>query len=186
MSKKRVINLFAGAGTGKSTTCAAFFAEMKYQGRNVEMISEYIKAAVWEGRMHSNSKIAKAQEYIFGKQHFQLARVIDEVEFCITDSPLLLSLIYMPEDFNLPAMREVILQAHHNYDNLNIFLKRNKPYNPKGRLQSEDNAKILDVKIRDMLLNNNIPFTELEFGRDNVAEIELLIKEMGWIQNENT
>ena len=137
----KVINLFAGPGTGKSTTCAATFAELKYLGVNTEMVTEYAKDAVWERR---GEKLFRAQEYIFGKQHFRLSRVADEVDFAITDSPLLLSLVYMPEDFYLPTLRQTIKEAHDRYESINIFLNRNKPYNPKGRTQNENEAKALD------------------------------------------
>jgi hypothetical protein len=187
----KVINLFAGPGTGKSTTCAALFAELKYRGVNTEMVLEYAKSAAWEGRLSASkiengvytppSKIAKAQEYIFGKQSFGLSRVADEVAFTITDAPLLLGLVYMPTEFGMPSLRQTIREAHRQYDNLNVFLVRNKPYNPKGRVQDEEGAKELDTKIREMLLMND-SFHILQFDRENVTQIIDLMYLKGWLQ----
>ena len=61
---------------GRAQQPAALFAELKYRGVNCEYITEYAKDATWEKR---GPKVFQAQEYIFGKQHFHLARVIEEV-----------------------------------------------------------------------------------------------------------
>lgn len=41
-----VINLFAGPGSGKSTTCAGVFNKLKLAGINCEMALEYAKDKV--------------------------------------------------------------------------------------------------------------------------------------------
>lgn len=41
------INLFAGPGTGKSTTAAGVFFEMKRSGMSVEYVTEYAKSLVF-------------------------------------------------------------------------------------------------------------------------------------------
>ena len=38
-----VVNLFGGPGTGKSTTMAHVFAELKWRGYDCEMSNEYAK-----------------------------------------------------------------------------------------------------------------------------------------------
>lgn len=176
----RVVNLFAGPGTGKSTTCAALFAELKYSGHNTEMVLEYAKDAAWERR---GEKVFKAQEYIFGKQHFRLSRVAEEVEFVITDSPVLMSTVYIPDQYFLKSLEQTCVEAHESYDSINIFLKRSlaKPYNPKGRNQDESGARALDLKIEAMLKKHSVPYTTLLFSRANVQEIILLMKQKGWL-----
>ena len=37
----KVINLYGGPGTGKSTTAAALFALIKREGYNVELVTEF-------------------------------------------------------------------------------------------------------------------------------------------------
>lgn len=150
--KTKVINLYGGPCTGKSTTAAALFAEMKFRGVNCEYIQEFAKDKAWEfGNMEGSPKILDAQEFIFAEQHFRIRRCAAEVDLVITDSPLLLGLVYTGEDFPLPSLPKVIKEAHDLYDNLNIFLVRASPYNPKGRFQTEEEAIQKDIEIRSML-----------------------------------
>ena len=180
MSLPKVINLYAGPGTGKSTTCAALFAELKYRNINTEMVLEFAKEATWENR---GKKLFAAQEYIFAKQHFRLSKIANEVDFVITDSPLLLSLIYMPKKFNMPSLKLVIKEAYDAYDNINIFLNRSshKPYNPKGRNQNEEDAHLLDAYILAMLNVYGLSYHSLDFSRENPKQIINILEEKGWI-----
>lgn len=160
--KPRIVNFYAGPGAGKSTAAAATFAELKYRGVNCEYIQEYAKDAAWEKR---GPKVFQAQEYIFGKQHFRFSRVCEEVEVLITDSPILLGLAYMPDDFNLPALRDVIVQAYCNYDNIDVLLTRKKAYNPAGRNQTEDQAKELDGVIKNLIAKYHVPYVTMDSSR---------------------
>jgi hypothetical protein len=173
----KVINLYGGPGTGKSTTAAAVFAELKFRGVNCEYVQEYAKDKAWEfGTNHLGvPKVFQAQEYIFGKQHFRLRRCAQDVDVIVTDCPLFLGLIYMPNDFPIPSLRTAIREAYNMYDNLNIFLIRNKIYNPKGRFQTEDEAKDLDIDIRNMLNSQAVPYYVLPAGRDAIDRIVNLL-----------
>lgn len=169
----RVVNLYGGPGTGKSTTAAAVFAELKMRGVNCEYVQEYAKDKAWEfGNNCLNvPKVIQAQEYIFGKQHFRMRRCAKDVDVIITDSPLLLSLIYIPADFEMPSLKLVVREAHDIYDNLDVFLVRAKEYNPKGRFHSEDQAKALDGAIQNMLNEQALPFVTITSGRTAADEI---------------
>lgn len=181
--KTKVVNLFGGPGTGKSTTAAALFAELKFRGVNCEYAQEYAKDKAWEfGTAHAGvPKVFQAQEYIFGKQHFRLRRCAEDVDVIITDCPLFLGLIYMPENFPIPSLRPAIREAYDMYDNLNVFLVRNKPYNPKGRFQTEDKAKELDVQIRHLLAEEQkVDFITIDSGRTAVDKIVYEMFEREW------
>jgi len=169
----KIINLYGGPGTGKSTTASAVFAELKFRGVNCEYVQEYAKDKAWEfGTNHLGvPKVFQAQEYIFGKQHFRLRRCAQDVDVIVTDCPLFLGLIYMPKDFPIPSLRTAIREAYDMYDNLNVFLVRNKPYNPKGRFQTEDEAKNLDGVIKDMLNTQDVPYHIIDSGREAVDKI---------------
>lgn len=180
--KSKVINLYGGPGTGKSTTAAAVFANLKFHGVNCEYVQEYAKDKAWEfGKNHAGvPKVFQAQEFIFGKQHFRLRRVASEVDVVITDCPILLGLIYMPEDFPIPSLRPAIREAYEMYDNLNIFLVRNKPYNPKGRFQDEDGAKALDNDVKNMLEAQKLEYHVVEAGIGSIDVIRGLMEKRGW------
>lgn len=176
----KIVNLFAGPGTGKSTTAAALFAELKYRGVNCEYIPEFAKDAAWEG---NRDKLFAQQDMIFAEQHWRIARVIDEVDLLVTDCPLLMGLVYIPDDYHAPSLRNLVIETHDKYStgkyqSLNVFLKRNKPYNPKGRLQTEEGAKALDAEIFNAAsAYGNGTFVFYDFSRKNPQEI---INQMLW------
>lgn len=138
-----VVNLYAGPGAGKSTTAAGLFHQLKLAGTRCELITEFAKDAVWEGREH----ILHNQVYVFAKQHKRLNDVIDKVDVAITDSPLLLSMYYADN----PALHDLVLHERAKHDNVDVFIERDKPYDPKGRVQSEDEARLIDDEMLDIL-----------------------------------
>lgn len=180
----RVLNLYAGPGTGKSTMAAAVFAELKFRGINCEYVQEYAKDATWENR---GPKLFAAQQYIFGKQSFRLSRVASEVDITITDSPLLQSLAYVnfPQG-SIPALLPLIQEVYHEYDNLDIYLRRSddRPYNPKGRNQTVAEAKDLDGRVLGIVSQYTEVFYPVVFRRAAVQEIIGLMVLRGWLDPE--
>lgn len=180
MNKQRVINFYGGPGSGKSTLAAAFFAECKFRGMTPELSVEWVKGAQYEGRNHRDGKLTKAQEYIWAKQHFQLLRLTGQVDFVITDSPVVMGLAYMSEGY-IPALRDAILQSYDMYDNLNFFVKRTKAYIKIGREQTEEEAVQKDEQIRAILEDNDIPYIEVESHPLSASEhIPGILAEIGW------
>jgi ABC-type oligopeptide transport system ATPase subunit len=171
MKKPIVVNLYGGPGSGKSTTAAGVFCLLKLHGVNAELITEFAKDLTWERR----DKTLKDQLYVFAKQHHKLWRAKDQVDVMITDSPLPLSLVYGDIDAKL------VMDTFNRFNNLNFFIGRGKKYNPAGRNQTEEESKILDGEIRDLLKTHNIPFTEVAgfYGGVNVITI-MAMKELGF------
>ena len=161
-SKTMLVNLYGGPGSGKSTTMAGIFAELKWMGVNCEMAPEFAKEKVWEESL----AVLGNQIYVFGKQLHTIHRLIDKVDVIVTDSPLLLSLIYGNEG---DAFKNLVLDVQNRFDNYNVFLTRIKEYNPAGRLQNEDEAKEIDSRIKSMLATNNVYFSIVE-GNKNAAK----------------
>jgi hypothetical protein len=147
-----VVNLFAGPGSGKSTTCAGVFAKLKLAGINCEMALEYAKDKVWE----ESNKVLDDQIYVFGKQLHRIFRLKDKVDVVITDSPILLSIIY--DKTGNKYFSDLVLNQFNNFDNRNYFIERTTVYNPKGRLQTEDEAKEIDKVLLDLLKDCNIEY----------------------------
>ena len=54
----------------------------------------------------------------------------------------------------------LVLKIFDSYDNHNYFINRVKPYNPKGRFQTEEEAISIVDDMKDFLINYNIPFEE--------------------------
>ena len=136
-----VVNFYAGPGTGKSTMAAHVFALLKWAGVRAELVTEFAKDCYWEQRPLPDAF------YVMGKQHHRLARVAPYVDVVVTDSPLLMGLVYTDS----PALRQLIRSYAGQFRNMHIRLERHKPYDPVGRWQSEPEAVALDAAITDML-----------------------------------
>ena len=167
-----VCNLFAGPGAGKSSTMAGVYAELKWRGIDVEMATEYAKDKVWE----ESYQTLDCQTYVFGNQSHRLFRLKGKVEVIVTDSPLLLSVIY--DKHGLPSFQELVLDEFTSYENVNVMLIRAKVYNPNGRMQTEEEAKRIDGKVRALLGKHSIPYCMKIGCRESVMEIADLIESM--------
>ena len=174
----RIVNLFAGPGVGKSITAAALFAELKYRGHNTELVLEFAKDAAWEGR---GPDFFAAQTYITGQQTYRIHRVIDKVEFVITDGPVLQSIAYVTEDYKAQSLKHVIREHHDSDESINILLKRTMPYDPNGRYQNAETALLVDEVIHDMLIEQGVIFTMLDMSRDTPFQIIEIMKNHGWL-----
>lgn len=160
-----VINLFAGPGTGKSTTMAGVFSELKWRGVNCEMAPEFAKEKVWE----KSTDILRNQIYVFGKQYNTIHRLLGQVDMIVTDSPLLLSTIYGTNETE--KFHELVLETFNKQNNLNIFLDREKGYNPKGRLQTEEEAKEKDREVLTLLDKYGVKYKILPARRETMNQI---------------
>lgn len=146
----KVINLYGGPGTGKSTTAAHLFALMKQDGKNVELVTEYAKDKVWENSLG----VLGNQVYILGKQYHRMFRLLNKTEYIITDSPLLFSLYYGASHGN--SFKELVLDLYRSMDNINVFLIREKPYVALGRMQTEPEARAIDGELAKLLAHHRI------------------------------
>lgn len=160
----KVINLFAGPGCGKSTNAAGLFYKMKNLNYRVELIQEYAKDMTYEKR----SNILEDQLYMFAKQARRIERLRGHVDFIITDSPLLLSIIYNTKS---TILNDLIEETFNSYNNKNFFLKRLKPYQQYGRNQTEEQSKEIDLKIRKMLIEKRYYFDTIDSNETAVDKI---------------
>lgn len=175
--KTVVINLLGGPGSGKSSMCASIFAALKWRDIETEMCLEYAKDRVWEGSAH----VLENQLYVFGKQHHRMYRLKGKVDIIVTDSPLLLSIIY--DSKNDTSFRQVVLNEFNSYENINLFVRRKKKYNPNGRLQTFEQAKEKDAEIKKLLKDNGIFFVEIDGSPSKITEIVDFILKEGDILN---
>jgi hypothetical protein len=151
-----VVNLLGGPGSGKSTMAASVFSELKWRDINCELAPEYAKDLVWEKR----HKTFEDQIYIFGKQHHRIFRLLGQVSVVITDSPLLLTPVYDGERRELLA--NLAVAEFNRCNNLNFFINRKKAYNPIGRNQDLDGAKVKDDEIKACLTKYNINYYSVD------------------------
>ena len=174
----KVINLFGGPGSGKSTTAAGLFYFMKLRGQSVDLVTEYAKELVWEGRLDD---MLDKQEDIFVEQQRRVRRLRDNVEYAIVDSPLLLSAVYPIMNQKQkgvdewPAMDEFLAfvkAVNNTYNNANIFLERPSSFEDNGRDHDLEQSMEIDYAIKDTLSRLDEPFLSVP---TNNLTVELLL-----------
>ena len=145
-SALKVLNVFGGPGAGKSTTAAGLFFEMKKRQIEVELVTEYAKDMTWEKRHN----VLSDQLYILAKQNRRVQRLAGQVEWVITDSPLLLGTVYQTPDY-FSTFESFAMEVFNSYDNYNFLIGRDFAYQAAGRNQTADEAVEVDDLIKNML-----------------------------------
>ena len=174
---KKIICLYGGPSCGKSTTAAGLFYKLKLKGYDSEMNREYIKNWVWENR----KVYAGDQTYFFAKQSRQERIFVEnELDFIITDSPLILTHFYGLKYDELEQKSNTsltMLKNHHEfikekgYKVEHFILTRTSEYNPNGRNQTEEEAILFDTEIREMLDSQGIKYHTISSKDSAVDEI---------------
>lgn len=153
-----IVNLFGAPGAGKSTLAAYVFAKLKMAGVNAELVTEFAKDKTWE----NNHKALANQVYVFGKQLYRITRCQDDVDVIVTDSPILLSIIYNHSDILGEDFNNLVYKVFSSYNNANYFINRVKKYNPKGRSQTEEESDEIAVEVKEMLNKYGVDYTEAD------------------------
>lgn len=166
----KVINLFGGPGSGKSTTAAGLFYHMKLNHMNVELVTEYAKELVYANCV---AFLNSNQEWVFAKQNFRQFILKNQVDFAITDSPLLLSLIY-PKIYNTSPgdyFDEYVIETFNRYDNLNFFLTRPSNFSNVGRVQDFNESIRVDNLILEALNTTSVTYETIPADENTVQRI---------------
>lgn len=171
MKKPIVVNLAGSPGAGKSTGAAKIFSELKMRGINCELVGEVAKDITWEHNMTALS----CQEYVFGKQSYRLARCRNDVDVIVTDSPLPLTIIYTRNPAIKKPLTDLVMAVFDSYDNINFFINRTKPYNPKGRNETEAESNAISEEIKELYKNLNISYTEINGDTEGYEKVVDLI-----------
>lgn len=150
-----IINIYAGAGAGKSTNAAETFALCKQAGVSCELITEYVKGWAWRGR-----PIGEWDDvYLFAKQLQRESACYGKVDYVITDSPIGLAAVYervYPKPGNRHPMLDLVREFEKRQDaadirRVNCLLLRSKPYVQAGRYEDEQAARGVDQKCEEFL-----------------------------------
>lgn len=172
-----IINLFGGPGSGKSTTAAGVFSALKQQGYLIEYVSEYAKDVTYEGTL----ALLSNQLHIFSEQFRRQFRLLDQVDWVITDSPILLSSVYFKHylektkfaGFTKEYQKNIIDffdNTFSEFKNINVYIERNKPYVKIGRNQTEEEAIEIDKIIFEKLHSSKKYKLDLVTNSQNAVE----------------
>lgn len=177
----KVVNLFAGPGTGKSTIAAELFSMLKKNNISCELVTEFAKDLVWDGALEDR---AEQVEYIFAEQRHRIHRLRNKVDVAIVDSPLLLSNIYAPYNAaGIEAFKLFVHEVHKTYDNYNVFLMRRTDvdFESEGRVHNLEQSIQVDNHILALLDAYRYEYSRFYVSFDTAEDIfnEMLV--MGYI-----
>ena len=166
-----LVNLYGAPGAGKSTGAAYIFSQLKMRGINAELVTEFAKDKVWEG----SKAVFENQAYIFGKQYFRISRCADQVDVIVTDSPLLLSILYNNDEDLGGTFDAVVRRVAKKYNSKNYYLKRVKDYNPSGRFQTEEESDEIAIELKSLLDREGV---EYKISRGDVIGYEQIVEDI--------
>jgi tRNA uridine 5-carbamoylmethylation protein Kti12 len=163
-----IIGLLAGPGVGKSTMAGGIFNRLKTDGYNVEYVQEFAKTLTWE----KNWLALSNQFYVSAVQKYTQDMLLGQVEAIITDSPIIIGLMYYKETNPVikKAFETFIIESFKAQNNINFFLNRTKDYNPIGRNQTLAEAIEIDNKIKQFLTDLDIPFYTVNGDNSGLEE----------------
>jgi|GEM_PF-2023576 len=166
-----VVNIFGGPGAGKTTAAHEIVAALSKRGYVVEYAPEYAKELAWaignENCTQEEQRAARAmldgtlrnQSKIYEEQRRRVDVLVGKCDFVVTDSPTILSCIYLEDEEEAEAaekFREAALKDFKLRNNFNMVVKREGAYQEQGRIHTEEQAKQLDARIESYLETNGI------------------------------
>lgn len=160
----KIVELFGGPGTGKSTSAAMVYAMLKQRGVNSELVREYVKDWAWEGRKISTYD----QFYLMGKQIRRESMLYGKTDIVVTDSPVMMGIVYaqkycpqsVAEGIRAGTLAMYRQAEEDGHEHVHVLLKRSKPYDPSGRFQTEAEARKVDDEVRVLLVQLKVKFVE--------------------------
>ena len=176
--KTYIINIIGGPGIGKTTMAALLFAKLKLKRYRVEYVQEYAKKLVWL----KEYDILNDQYIVSTKQYRLLKAIIGEVQFIVTDGSLFHGIYYnRGNKDNTSDVRKTetkIMEYYKSFNNINILLIRgNYEYEQAGRYHTENEAKIIDVALKELLEEKQIDYIEFKAKENNIDPIISYIEE---------
>lgn len=175
----QILNLLGGPGLTKSTIAAGIFHKLKLKRINCEFITEYARDVVYE----ENYKLLNNQLYLLARQARRQLRLIDKVDFVITDSPLLLNSIYLKHhisripdgerqlsDSYIELCSDFYDRTFLEFNNINYLIKRSIAYEPRNRAHTEEEARMLDCEIKDKLDHLGIGYMLIEGDPQDIVD----------------
>lgn len=174
----KVVNMFGAPGSGKSTGAAGLFNLMKLRGHSVELVSEYAKdltyAKDWAGLDN--------QLMILAQQDQRLRRLVGQVEYVITDSPLPTGIAYMGDSWK-PGLERLTWDVYDHYFNYHILLTKGQfPYDPAGRNQDEAGAMVL-ANVIDNIFHTAI-LDEEDFALELISTQQTPYEVYNWLMQQ--
>ena len=159
----RRVNLFGGPGVGESTLAARFFAHLKQQKANIELVQEFVKQYVYEGRRIRSWNYVHTFASQFEAEHRLMQGGVQRI---VTDSPLLLQCVYAKHHGCVvhQQLAQICKRFDEEFPSLNFFVRRNFHFQEVGRWENEGQAIEMDRIIEETLNRHDIIYTPVRPG----------------------
>jgi hypothetical protein len=158
----KIINIIGGPGCDKSLFSSAIILNLNLRHKSVEQIPDYAKSLVWQKDFD-----ALRNQYRIAQRQFEMLDLLNgQVQYLVTECALM-QILYYNETYrhnicDVEKTRAQILDWYHQHDNINLLVQRSdKKYVQTGRLQNEDEARRIDIELKELLLKEGIAFTEI-------------------------
>ena len=165
-----VINAFGGPGSGKSTSCLDICQQLKKLNYKAEYVSEYAKDLVYDKNEKLLDGSPESQFEILKEQLKKVDRLYNsgEVDFIVTDSPILLNEIYnksLTEEYD-----SMVTSLHNDFDNFTYFMERNaSAFQEEGRIHNLEESQKIDKDIKQLLEDKKVRYKT--YNHDTVDNI---------------
>jgi nicotinamide riboside kinase len=176
----RIINFFGAPGAGKSTAALGLAHYLKLRWIHTEYVPEFAKDLVWRDSAH----MLKHQLYVFAEQQLRIDCLKGKTEVVVSDSPLLLSSFYSPEDYPL-TFKQSVFEFFDEYNNINFLIRRSHEYVAPGRIQDETQSDRLSVLMEQFLYETGIPFYIITASDANPRYLIWWMEKQGFIKSQN-
>lgn len=162
-----LVNLYGVPCAGKSTAAAYIFSKLKMAGVNAELVTEFAK----DKSRENNYKALKNQVYVFGNQWYRITRLQARVDVVVTDSPLLLSILYNRIPEIAKEFEQMVVKIAKSYRTLDFLLLRDKPYSTDGRIHTEEESDGLLEPLKTLLHQSGVYYQIVENEQSGYDEI---------------
>lgn len=167
-----IVNAFGGAGAGKTTACLHITSELKKQGYIAEYVSEYAKDLVWDRNFEMLDGALEHQRAILEEQSKRIDRYLGQVDFVVTDSPLLLNGVYLKECAEKEQYCADLQRKFDTYENFNVVIQRDThKFEQEGRIHTLSESIEIDNSV-EQLLNDN----HLFYGKYSHEMLDKIVK----------
>ena len=183
----KIINLFGGPGSGKTTFAYYLAYRFKQAGFRAELVGEAAREIIYDRNPPATggtaAQLIDNQLMITGLQAERIKRLERHgIEIAISDSPLRMGLMYVDDPGMRTALNLAIRRFEEGYPHqLNVRVHRTPgKYDKESRAQTEHEATVLDDKIWEMMQKNPNDYATIWGHEEALFQYLLQEAKHGW------
>jgi hypothetical protein len=156
-----------------STMSSLVYAELKMMNKSVEIVPEVAKWLIYRGEFEKLND----QYYVSSEQYKMIKALEGKVEYVIGDSGIFTGMYYnrayKSNMSDRSKTEKMIWERNNEFSNIYVFIERNPeyPFEKEGRVHTEEESKVVDIELKEMLKEFNIPYKSVLSHRKSVKEI---------------